>query len=61
MALDVVRELDDLLVLVRRRDRNQNGLVKAAADHLDLTFGDHRFQPLEIFRMMLVDPSQQRT
>jgi hypothetical protein len=40
MALDVVRELDDLLVLVRRRDRNQNGLVKAAAHHLDLAFGD---------------------
>ena len=36
MMLHIVREPGDLVVLVRRRNRYEDGLVKAAADQLDL-------------------------
>jgi hypothetical protein len=60
MMLDVAGEPRDLLALVRWRDRNQDRLIKAAADHLDLAVLHQDPQPLEIFRMMFFDPREKR-
>ena len=60
MLLDVIREANDLIALVGRRNRYQDRLVKSAADHLHLTAPHEFAQPFEIFRMMRFDPRQQR-
>lgn len=60
MVFDVIREPGDLHTLVRGRDSNQNGFVKPAAKQFDLAIFYQHFQELEIFRMMLFDPGEQR-
>jgi hypothetical protein len=43
MFFEIGREATDLFALVFGRDGNQDGLVKTAADELDLTALNQRF------------------
>jgi hypothetical protein len=47
-------------VAVFGRDRDENGLVEAAADELDLLAVDELAQEIEKFRMIEVKPLQKR-
>src|SRR5579863_400257 len=60
VLLEIVGETDDLDALIGRRNGNENGLVEAAANHLDLATLDEQLEAHEIFGAMLFDPGQQR-
>src|SRR5580700_9648841 len=61
MLFEVGGQARDLFALVIRRDGDQDGFVKAAADQLDLSGADEGFEAAEILGAMLFDPSEQRT
>ena len=60
MSFEIGGEARDLFSLIFRRDRNQNGFVKAAANELDLAALDQFFQAREIFGAMFFDPGEER-
>ncbi len=55
---DVIREADDLVVLIGGWDRNKDRFVKAAADQFDLAILYQDFQALKIFGTMLFNPGE---
>jgi hypothetical protein len=60
VVLEIVGEADDLDALVRGGNGYEDGLVEAAADHLDLTALHEKLEAHEIFGTILFDPGQQR-
>ena len=60
IVLEIVGEADDLDALVRGGNGNEDGLVEAAADHLNLTTLHEKLEAHEIFGTILFDPGQQR-
>ena len=61
MFFNVLGEQFSLLELVFRGNTHQDGLVKAATDHLDLAAGRQRPQSYEILGMICLNPGQKRT
>ena len=60
MLVDVGGEARDLFAAVFMRDRDEDGLVEAAADHFDLAGAHERAQNVEIFGMEALDPLEER-
>jgi hypothetical protein len=60
MFLDVIRQPGNLLLSIRRRYGNKDRFVEAAANQFHLA-GGHQFpQAIKIFRMIFLNPQQQR-
>ena len=60
MLFDVCGKPLDLLALVVRRNDRKDRLVKSAAHHFHLLAFHERAQQFKIFRVMFLDPGQQR-
>ena len=60
MLLDVARKARKLFDSVLFRDGNQDGLVETSAHQLHLAGRHQQAQPVEILRMILLNPEQQR-
>ncbi len=59
--LEIGGQAGDLFVLILGRNGNEDRLVEAATEELDLAGLDQLLQANEILRPMLLDPGEQRT
>ena len=61
MLLEIAGEARDLLELVFGRNGDENGLIKAATNELNLATLDQFSKAVKIFGAMLLDPGEQMT
>ena len=60
MLLDVSGKAVDLFSLILGRNDRKDWFVKAAANQFDLLAAHQTAEEIEVFRMMLLDPEQER-